>query len=238
MLDPREVGVRAADARCARRLQLLLAEKPEDLAIAVFGTAAQRRRAAELAIYAAWVNGARLPERKKKPDAAALRTIRLFGHARGRRTCAGSGRIAEGNLLCRELTVLPPNELTPGAYRKRVRAARAANRLAPRGIRHEAPAQAWARARSSRWRRAAPTTMPRSCIFPTGTRERASTVALVGKGICFDTGGHNLKPARYMQGMHEDMNGSAVALGILLAATRDEAAGATSTAGWRSRRTT
>jgi leucyl aminopeptidase len=46
------------------------------------------------------------------------------------------------------------------------------------------------------------------------------TVALVGKGICFDTGGHNLKPARYMQGMHEDMNGSAVALGILLAATR------------------
>ena len=42
---------------------------------------------------------------------------------------------------------------------------------------------------------------------------------MVGKGICFDTGGHNLKPARYMQGMHKDMNGSAVALGILLAAT-------------------
>ena len=45
-------------------------------------------------------------------------------------------------------------------------------------------------------------------------------MALVGKGICFDTGGHNLKPARYMYGMHEDMNGSAVALGIFLAATR------------------
>jgi leucyl aminopeptidase len=44
------------------------------------------------------------------------------------------------------------------------------------------------------------------------------TVAFVGKGICFDTGGHNLKPTRYMHGMHEDMNGSAVALGILLAA--------------------
>jgi len=43
--------------------------------------------------------------------------------------------------------------------------------------------------------------------------------AVVGKGICYDTGGHNLKPARYMQGMHKDMNGSAVALGILLAAT-------------------
>ena len=45
------------------------------------------------------------------------------------------------------------------------------------------------------------------------------SIALVGKGICFDTGGHNLKPAKYMNGMHEDMNGSAVVLGILQAAT-------------------
>ena len=40
---------------------------------------------------------------------------------------------------------------------------------------------------------------------------------MVGKGICFDTGGHNQKPARYMQGMHRDMNGSAVVLGLLQA---------------------
>jgi leucyl aminopeptidase len=50
-------------------------------------------------------------------------------------------------------------------------------------------------------------------------RRAKKTVALVGKGICFDTGGHNLKTARYMHGMHEDMNGSAVALGIALAAS-------------------
>lgn len=47
-------------------------------------------------------------------------------------------------------------------------------------------------------------------------------VALVGKGICFDTGGHNLKPAKYMHGMHEDMNGSALAIGLLLAATQQK----------------
>jgi len=45
------------------------------------------------------------------------------------------------------------------------------------------------------------------------------SLALVGKGICFDTGGTNLKPARHMHGMHEDMEGSAVALGTLLALT-------------------
>ena len=43
---------------------------------------------------------------------------------------------------------------------------------------------------------------------------------LVGKGICYDTGGTNLKPANYMFGMHEDMQGSAVALGTLLALTK------------------
>jgi leucyl aminopeptidase len=42
-------------------------------------------------------------------------------------------------------------------------------------------------------------------------------LALVGKGILFDTGGTNLKPHRGMLDMHTDMAGSAVALGLLLA---------------------
>jgi len=48
-------------------------------------------------------------------------------------------------------------------------------------------------------------------------------VALVGKGIVFDTGGTNLKPAAGMLDMHGDMQGSAVALGTLLALTLLEA---------------
>ncbi|MEM7083595.1 MAG: M17 family metallopeptidase [Pseudomonadota bacterium] len=42
-------------------------------------------------------------------------------------------------------------------------------------------------------------------------------VSLVGKGVCFDTGGINVKSAAGMQGMHEDMQGSSVALGSFLA---------------------
>ena len=63
-----------------KALSLLLAEKPETLGIGVFGTAAERERAARLATYAAWVNGAPLPERKKKAEAATLRRVRLHGH--------------------------------------------------------------------------------------------------------------------------------------------------------------
>ena len=40
-------------------------------------------------------------------------------------------------------------------------------------------------------------------------------LALVGKGLMFDTGGHSLKPSAYMLGMHGDMAGSAVALAVL-----------------------
>lgn len=43
----------------------------------------------------------------------------------------------------------------------------------------------------------------------------AKHLALVGKGMMFDTGGHSLKPSAYMLGMHGDMAGSAVALAVL-----------------------
>jgi leucyl aminopeptidase len=45
----------------------------------------------------------------------------------------------------------------------------------------------------------------------------APDIALVGKGILFDTGGVNLKPHRSMLDMHTDMGGSAVALATLIA---------------------
>lgn len=48
-------------------------------------------------------------------------------------------------------------------------------------------------------------------------RQKRADLALVGKGILFDTGGTNLKPFEGMLDMHGDMQGSAVALGSLIA---------------------
>ncbi|HIJ10780.1 TPA: leucyl aminopeptidase [Candidatus Woesearchaeota archaeon] len=42
-------------------------------------------------------------------------------------------------------------------------------------------------------------------------------IALVGKGITFDSGGYNLKPTRYIEDMKTDMAGSAAALGTVKA---------------------
>ncbi len=45
----------------------------------------------------------------------------------------------------------------------------------------------------------------------------ARTVAFVGKGVTFDSGGVSLKPANYMTGMKYDMSGAAATMGALKA---------------------
>jgi leucyl aminopeptidase len=40
-------------------------------------------------------------------------------------------------------------------------------------------------------------------------------LAFVGKGVCFDTGGISLKPAKFMEDMTYDMAGSAVVVGLM-----------------------
>ncbi len=126
---------------------------------------------------------------------------------------------AEGNVLCRDLTALPPNELTPGAYRRRVRALARDNKWKHEELDFAKLRKMGAGAFCAVAQGSAVTDAAIVHLRYSNAKAKR-TIALVGKGICYDTGGHNLKPARYMYGMHEDMNGSAVALGILLAATR------------------
>jgi leucyl aminopeptidase len=48
--------------------------------------------------------------------------------------------------------------------------------------------------------------------------ERAKTLAVVGKGITFDSGGISLKPPEHMENMKHDMSGAAAVVGFLQAA--------------------
>ncbi len=48
-----------------------------------------------------------------------------------------------------------------------------------------------------------------------GDRSKSKPLAFVGKGVCFDTGGYSLKPARFMEDMTYDMAGSAAVVGLL-----------------------
>ncbi len=48
-----------------------------------------------------------------------------------------------------------------------------------------------------------------------GDKSKSKPVAFVGKGVCFDTGGISLKPAKFMEDMTYDMAGSAVVAGLM-----------------------
>jgi len=53
-------------------------------------------------------------------------------------------------------------------------------------------------------------------IDMTWGNEKAPKVTLVGKGVCFDTGGLNIKPGKSMGLMKKDMGGAATVLGLAL----------------------
>ena len=212
MLDPgktrfeRNTALRKAAA-------LLLDEQPRELVVAVFGDAEGRREFALEALQVVWLNGARLPTRKKKPDNKPLQKIRLYG-ARDAAGFADIAALAAANTLARELTALPPNELTPAHYRRRLREI-----ARSRGWNHEEfDMKRLRRMGAGAFVAVAQGSAPEdAAIVHLAWRPKHAQgrIALVGKGICFDTGGHNLKPAKYMAGMHEDMNGSAVALALM-----------------------
>ncbi|AKH39371.1 MULTISPECIES: M17 family metallopeptidase [Nitrosomonas] len=202
-----------------KALQLLLEEGPTQIHLSVHGNAHQRQLLAKLAVYVTWINGAVLPVRKLRAERKSLESIILYGHEDPDHFLLLRAQ-AEGNLLARGLTGLPPNELTPKTYREQI------EKLAHNEnwkyeeydlatLRKLGAGAFVAVAQGSDTEDAAIVHLQRS-----NGKKSGNTVALVGKGICYDTGGHNLKPARFMHGMHEDMNGSAVALGVLLAATR------------------
>jgi leucyl aminopeptidase len=127
---------------------------------------------------------------------------------------------ARGNNLTRWLTALPPNKLDARSYRRLIADIARTNSLSMRFLDEEALRRLGAGAFLAV---AAANEEPGAGIVHLRYRppRRASggspDVALVGKGIIFDTGGINLKPHKSMFDMHTDMSGSAVALATLVA---------------------
>jgi leucyl aminopeptidase len=196
----------------------ILEEQPEKIVLSIYGKSDARATNACAAYYVLTVNTADLPNRKKDNTKSPLKSIDMFGYQADHDYGFINARVA-GNTLCRQLTITPPNDLTPAIYRQKV------NALAKEhGWQHEEydmsklkEMGAGAFVAVGQGSNPQDAAIVHLIYEP---KQAKKHIAIVGKGICFDTGGHNLKPAKYMLGMHEDMNGSAVALGILLAATK------------------
>jgi len=245
-----DVSVFLMQQQLRQALAGLLAEQPAQLEVVLHGSAGFVAGVLPEAAYVAAVNRIALPRTValEKPAKATTKTvtaskpakpaeIRLWAGSRDQaflkqQLTAALAR-AEANSLTRALCVLPPNQLTPGSFRAllpaqtkglgirtevydiaRLQSLQAGAFLA---VAQGSPAQDAAIVHLSY--------VPRLKAVKANPKDKVAaspvpTVALVGKGICFDTGGHNLKPARYMAGMHEDMAGAAVALSVIRAAAQ------------------
>ncbi len=172
---------------------------------------------------AALAAAAPMPQRKSKPaPPSELRAIDVHGGRQ--RDLDVAVAVASGNHLARWLTTLPPNELDSVAYRRALQRLARREGWSFRFYDERALARLGAGAflavtRANAHRGAG---IVRLSYRPPKAR-RTRRLGLVGKGICFDTGGINLKAHKGMYLMHGDMQGSAVAVGTLLALARSGA---------------
>ncbi len=159
------------------------------------------------------------PNGEKKPPVGAVTVAVEPGEEQAARGGFALGQaVAEGQALTRRLQFLPPNTCTP-AY-----LAETAQQLARthgftvtvldrEQMKKEGMGAALAVAQGSQ-------TEPRFIVLEYRGAADAAPLALVGKGVTFDTGGISIKPAAQMEEMKYDMSGAAAVLGAFEALGR------------------
>jgi leucyl aminopeptidase len=207
-------------ALAGRMLKEAAARNPQLIGLAAAGAASEASGAALEALLAATLAQAfPLPTfRTAKAEERHIRRIVLLG---GERVDSGYvAAVARGTNLARWLTALPPNILDARGYRAAIARLARAHGLGLRWLDERALRRAGANA----FLAVAAGNADRSAGIahlryrpPRARRAARPDVALIGKGILFDTGGVNLKTHRSMLDMHTDMAGSAVALATLIA---------------------
>jgi leucyl aminopeptidase len=220
------LGYIRADASTFERLSLagrMLKETeargPQTVGLIALGKAAPAQAALDALVAATYAQAFSLPTyRVPSTDERQIKRIVVLGNEDiDTRYAAASAR---GNNLARWLTALPPNMLDARGYHRAI--AELARRhdltfkwLDEQSLRR-AGANAFLAVSAANEERVAGIAHLK---YRPGRRKAAGSpdIALVGKGILFDTGGVNLKPHRSMLDMHTDMGGSAVALATLLA---------------------
>ncbi len=154
---------------------------------------------------------------KKKPDAedktGSALTLMLPAHAEAETAAGDTRAVAEGVTLARDLINEPPNVLSPAEFAAR------ASELATLGVEIEVLEPA--RLRELNFGALLAVAQgsvrePRVVVMRwNGGRPGEAPLALIGKGVVFDSGGVSIKSAGGMEDMKGDMGGAAAVVGTL-----------------------
>ena len=203
---PKDSGVFEKMTALRGALSPLLESNPSDLAVDI---RPPNSDIAGKALFAAMTCAAKMHGAKKTSPPQ----ITVAGGSPG-----AARFFAEANIHARRLGTAPPNILTPSVFARHAKQCAKENKLRAdvwdcRKLREKKAGAFLAVTR------AAPESafLIRLRYSPKGAKRR---IALVGKGVCFDTGGVNVKPARHMRGMGADMCGAAAVLAATVGAAR------------------
>ena len=208
-------------ALAGKMLKEVAAREPETLGLAALGKAAPAQAALDALLAASLAHAFPLPmfrSSSNESDSLHIKQIVLHGYEDG--DLAYEQAVARGTNLARWLTSLPPNILDSHGYHRAIGELARQHSLTFKWHDEQAlrrlGANAFLAVAAANEQRVAGIAHLK---YRPARRKAADApdIALVGKGILFDTGGVNLKPHRSMLDMHTDMGGSAVALATLIA---------------------
>jgi leucyl aminopeptidase len=205
----RAAGAAARAAGAARGLALdLLGDLPEGV-----DAAAASRAVAEGGVLGAY----RFTTYRTSKPSSELADLVVVGGSKG--TVAAGARAAEATCVARDLVNEPGGALTAPELADRVRAIAAAAGLGctvhdEKSLRTLGFGGLLAVNQGS----AQPPRFVELSYEPANVKRSTKTIALVGKGITFDSGGLSIKTAEGMGAMKSDMGGAAAIVGALSAA--------------------
>ncbi len=157
---------------------------------------------------------------KSAPGSAPLERVDILGDpAEAEGPIAHGSAVAEAVLAARDLVNTPPGHLYPGEFAERARDLGEAAGLAVEVLDEDALAEGGyggilgVGKGSSR-----PPRLVR--MDYRGAGGEGPSVALVGKGVTFDSGGISIKPAAGMENMTSDMGGAAAVVATVVLAAR------------------
>ena len=158
-----------------------------------------------------------VPEQDRRAPLASA-TI-LAGDARARKGLAASVAIGAGYDIARRLAMMPGNLCTPEFL---------ADTARDLGKRHKLDVTVMGRQEMEKQKmgsflsvaQATPQDPKLVAMTYNGGRKGSNPIVLVGKGLCFDTGGISIKPAERMEFMKFDMCGAAGVIGAMEAIAR------------------
>lgn len=166
----------------------------------------------------------KMPEygkRAEKSKTFKLKSVSVYANKNLEKSLRYGFETGEGTNLVRYLGTLPPNELDTGEYAKRIQ-----KFAKDAGFQYKFHSNKELKRMGAGAFTAVDQADPDSkggiheLTYSPSKAKNKSFVALVGKGLCYDTGGYDIKTQGYMARMKGDMQGSAVALSTLLTAKR------------------